>query len=133
VPHQVVVVGSACVDLAITVPKLPESDETVFASPLAILPGGKGLNQAAAVARLGGRAALLAKVGDDDWGRVLVGWLDRAGVGTGAVLRMPGVLTAAAIVAVEPEGQSAVILPASPGTALTVEDVIQHDRLLRDG
>jgi len=132
-PYQVVVVGSACVDLAVAVPKLPDSDETVFASPLTILPGGKGLNQAAAVARRGGRAALLAKVGDDEWGRLLVRWLDRKGVDTSAVLSVPGVPTAAAIVAVEPEGQSAIILPESAGTALTVEDVTRNERLLKEG
>jgi ribokinase len=132
VPHHVAVVGSACVDLAVNVPKLPDSDETVFASPLAILPGGKGLNQATAVARLGGRAALLAKVGDDKWGNFLVRWLSRAGVDTSAVLRMPGVPTAAAIVAVEPDGQSAIILPRSPGTALTAQDVARSEALLRD-
>src|SRR5262245_53921666 len=43
---DVAVVGAACVDLVVEVPRLPASDETVFASPLAVRPSGKGLNQA---------------------------------------------------------------------------------------
>jgi ribokinase len=131
VPYDVVVVGAACVDLLVNLPRLPDSDETVFAAPLAILPGGKGLNQATAVARSGGTVALLAKVGDDQWGHLLLRWLYRANVDDHAVTTVPDVATAAAIVAVEPDGRSAIILPRSPGTALTVDDITRSGALLR--
>ena len=66
----------------------------MLGSDLAVHPGGKGANQAVAAARLGARTALLARVGDDAHGRLLLGLaaggrcVDTAGVLVGG--RPPG-------------------------------------------
>jgi ribokinase len=62
------------------VERRPAPGETVLGSDLAVHPGGKGGNQAVAAARLGARTALLARVGDDAHGRLLLESQREAGV-----------------------------------------------------
>ncbi|MDI6408207.1 ribokinase [Streptomyces albus] len=69
--YDLLVVGSANADLVIGLDRRPGPGETVLGSDLEIHPGGKGANQAAAAARLGARTTLLARVGDDAYGRML--------------------------------------------------------------
>ncbi|NSC21841.1 ribokinase [Streptomyces albus subsp. chlorinus] len=69
--YDLLVVGSANADLVIGLERRPAAGETVLGSDLVIHPGGKGANQAAAAARLGARTTLLARVGDDAYGRML--------------------------------------------------------------
>jgi len=107
-PLDVVVVGVANVDLVTQVPHLPAPGETAFGSELAVLPGGKGLNQAMAVAQHGGRAALVASAGDDPWGRLLRQTLQNAGVDTSAFNLVPGGKTAGVLIHVPASGDSAV-------------------------
>src|SRR5919199_1417411 len=127
---DVVVVGAANVDLVVHVPSLPAAGETVFGTPLSVFPGGKGLNQAVAVAHLGGRAALVARIGDDAWGRFLVDSLTGAGVDVTAVTCLPGSVTGAAIVQVPPEGDSAVVVARPAGGVPAVSDIDKAADLL---
>ena len=69
---QIVIVGSINMDLVVRVARLPRAGETVHGSQLLQIPGGKGANQAVAVARLGGHAQLVGRVGDDSFGSALL-------------------------------------------------------------
>jgi ribokinase len=120
---DVAVVGAANVDLVVHVPRLPTAGQTVFAAPLRTLPGGKGLNQAIAVAHLSGTAALVARIGDDAWGQLVHDALVAARVDTTGAVRVCGSVTAAAIVQVPPDGDSAVILARTADCLPTVSDV----------
>jgi ribokinase len=77
---NVVVVGSANVDLVMRVAHLPTPGETVGGATFSQALGGKGANPAAAVATLGGHAWLVGKVGDDDHGHAVRADLERIGV-----------------------------------------------------
>jgi ribokinase len=107
---EVAVFGAANVDLIVEVPSLPGPGETVFGSELTVRPGGKGLNQAMAVARAGGHAAFAATVGNDPWGELLRNALNDAGVDISAFYLAPGETTGAALIQVPPSRDSAVIV-----------------------
>ena len=67
---SIVVVGSIGIDFVAVAARLPKIGETVLATqPLHIGPGGKGFNQAAGVARLGGEVRFATKTGRGDLGR----------------------------------------------------------------
>jgi ribokinase len=66
---RAVVVGSTNVDLVLSVTALPQPGETVLASRSRREPGGKGGNQAVALARLGADVTFVSAVGDDEAGR----------------------------------------------------------------
>ncbi|MFD9687815.1 ribokinase [Kitasatospora sp. NPDC059146] len=120
--YDVLVVGSANVDLVIGVERRPAAGETVLGSDLAVHPGGKGANQAVAAARLGARTALLARVGDDANGRLLLESQQNAGVDTEGVL-VGGAPTGVALITVDPSGDNSIVVSPGANGRLTPEDV----------
>ncbi|KAH6786515.1 pfkB-like carbohydrate kinase family protein, partial [Perilla frutescens var. hirtella] len=68
-------------------------------------PGGAPANVAIAVARLGGRAAFVGKLGDDEFGHMLAGILEENGVSTDGVNFDVGARTALAFVTLRADGE----------------------------
>ncbi|MFD8676830.1 ribokinase [Streptomyces seoulensis] len=120
--YDLLVVGSANADLVVGVERRPGAGETVLGGDLAVHPGGKGANQAVAAARLGARAALLARVGDDGHGRLLRDSLRSAGVDTAAVLT-GGAPTGVALITVDPSGDNSIVVSPGANARLTEDDV----------
>ncbi|GAQ58023.1 ribokinase [Streptomyces acidiscabies] len=120
--YDLLVVGSANADLVIGVERRPGAGETVLGSDLAVHPGGKGANQAVAAARLGARTALLARVGDDANGRLLLESQRGAGVDTVGVL-VGGAPTGVALITVDPSGDNSIVVSPGANGRLTPEDI----------
>ena len=115
------VVGSLNMDLVARCPHIPAPGETILGSDFTRSPGGKGANGATAAARLlparmGGRVAMLGAVGRDDHGAALVRNLGARGVDAERVLRLDGVPTGVALIAVADDGEnSIVVVPGANG------------------
>lgn len=120
--YDLLVVGSANADLVIDVERRPAAGETVLGGDLAVHPGGKGANQAVAAARLGADTALLARVGDDGHGRLLLDSLRAAGVDTVGVL-VGGAPTGVALITVDPSGDNSIVVSPGANARLTPADV----------
>lgn len=84
---QILVLGSVNRDLIVHAPRLPLPGETLRGQRFGSCLGGKGANQAVAVARLGGRVALAARVGRLENGAALVAQLVAEGVDVSAVVQ----------------------------------------------
>ena len=78
--RAILIVGSANADLFFRTKKLPAPGETVVASAVKRSCGGKGANQAVAVARLGGQAVMACRVGSDEHGKEIIDNFQREGV-----------------------------------------------------
>ncbi|EFL41269.1 LOW QUALITY PROTEIN: ribokinase, partial [Streptomyces griseoflavus Tu4000] len=128
--YDLLVVGSANADLVIGVERRPAAGETVLGSDLAVHPGGKGANQAVAAARLGARTALLARVGDDGHGRLLLESQRAAGVDTAGVL-VGGAPTGVALITVDPSGDNSIVVSPGANGRLTPADVRAAGDLFR--
>ncbi|MGV9989871.1 ribokinase [Streptomyces sp. NPDC003374] len=128
--YDLLVVGSANADLVVGVERRPGAGETVLGSDLAVHPGGKGANQAVAAARLGARTALLARVGDDAHGRLLLDSLRAAGVDTAGVA-VGGAPTGVALITVDPSGDNSIVVSPGANARLTPHDVRAAAGLLR--
>jgi ribokinase len=74
--------GSINVDLIIPVPRLPQPGETVLGGDYALLPGGKGANQALAARRAGSEVILAGAIGPDAFAGIALDLLRRGGVDT---------------------------------------------------
>src|SRR5690348_5925967 len=96
-PLRLSVVGAVNVDLTARVRRAPGPGETVADGELSRGPGGKGANQAVAVARLGASVALIGAVGDDADGRLSRDALTAAGVDVAQVLTV-GAATGTALI-----------------------------------
>jgi|SRR5438132_768733 len=101
----VVVVGSVNADLVVRVPRLPGPGETVLDGTFHRGGGGKGANQAAVAARLGARALLVGRVGDDDLGRGARAELEALGVDM-SFLGVGGEPTGVALILVDVAGEN---------------------------
>lgn len=117
---QLIVVGSANVDVTVAVPRHPRPGETVLGGDSTVSPGGKGANTAVAAARAGADVALLGAVGSDAYGELLLGALAAAGVDTSLVRRIDGP-SGAAYITVTPDGENAIVV--SPGANAQVRGV----------
>ncbi|MCL4426132.1 MAG: PfkB family carbohydrate kinase, partial [Firmicutes bacterium] len=84
---SVLVVGSLNMDLVAQVKEPLVMGRTVTAEGFAMVPGGKGANQAVAAARLGARVSLVGRVGTDAFGRTLLQSVGEAGVKSEGILQ----------------------------------------------
>ena len=111
---DVVVVGSANVDVSARVLHLPSPGETVLATSLVRSPGGKGANQAVAAARAGGAlVAFIGAVGADPEGEWLSARLAADGVDT-AMLARSGDPTGQALISVAANGENVIVVAPAP-------------------
>ncbi|NGO67353.1 ribokinase [Streptomyces boncukensis] len=127
--YDLLVVGSANADLVVHVDQRPAAGETVLGSDLAIHPGGKGANQAAAAARLGARTTLLARVGNDAYGRMLSQAQRAAGADTTGLLEGEDAPTGVALITVDAAGDNSIVVSSGANARLTPEDVTEARRL----
>ncbi len=100
-PFDILVVGGANTDYMVRGPKLPGPGDAVEGEDFHTAPGGKGLNQAAAAARLGAHTALVACVGNDDRGDEAVSRLYAEGVATRFIARDAEARTGVVLVQVD--------------------------------
>jgi ribokinase len=104
-------------------PRLPRAGETVVGTRHFIGPGGKGANQAVAVARLGGKVGLVAVVGADELGESMREGLGGEGVDVSAVGVYPGASTGIAVITVDSAAENTIVV--SPGAnQLLTPDVV---------
>ena len=82
---------------------------------MAAHPGGAPANFLAAIARLGGRTALLSKVGADAFGTMLTGTLCEVGVDTRGVVVAEDAFTTLAFVTLDARGERSFSFARKPG------------------
>lgn len=133
---RALVVGSLVADLVFHVPRRPAPGEVVLATRHERHLGGKGFNQAVALARLGAEVTLVGAVGDDRTGGEFVAALLEEGVDGRRVARLPGVQTAVAVPLVTPDGDVAFVQHPGANALLAPEhldDLPDADVLLLQG
>ena len=111
----IVVVGSVTMDLVTRTPQIPRVGQTLIGTGFHTTPGGKGANQAVAAARLEYPVAMVAKVGDDNYGPALLKNLAEAGVQTDAMEQVAGSSGIAAIFLADSSENSIVVVPGANG------------------
>lgn len=107
-------VGDIDMDLIVSVPRLPGTDEKVHGRRVAMTPGGMVANVAVGLARLGAAARMLGAVGDDAAGAEAVAALRADGVDVAHVVRVPGAPTFLCVILVEPSGEKSLVRLESP-------------------
>jgi ribokinase len=128
--RPIVVIGSINMDLVTRVPRLPRAGETVLGTSFAVIPGGKGANQAVAAARLGADVYLIGRVGQDDFGRQLLAGLRANGVHADPVVSTPGVPSGCAAIAVDDTGQNSIAVVPGANGLLSPADVDAAEELI---
>ncbi len=129
---KVLVIGSINCDYVINVPKMPETGETLLCGGYELAPGGKGANQAYALAKLGGKVAMLGAVGDDGPGEKLLGNLRAVGVDVSEIMTLPGESTGTAFIFVDSAGSNSILVSQGANLRVNEEYIKKHDRRFRE-
>lgn len=119
---DVVVVGGANTDFLVQGARLPAPEHIVEGDEFQEAAGGKGANQAVAAARLGARVALVACVGADARGDMLLSRVAAEGVDTSLVQREPGTPTGAAVVMVDARGTKMAMFAPGANRLLRIDE-----------
>ena len=113
----IVVVGSINMDLVARAARIPVTGETVQGEEFRTHPGGKGANQAVAVARLGYPVSMIGKLGTDAFGAELRDHLQKSGIDVSAV-GTSETSSGVAVIIVSPSGDNVIVV--TPGANATV-------------
>ncbi len=116
------VVGSINMDMTVKAERIPLKGETLKGWDLQYIPGGKGANQAVAMAMLGAEVEMFGCVGDDAAGESLVKNLWDTGVETGHIKVVPGVPTGLAMITVG-ENDNTIIVVAGTNDHVDIDYV----------
>src|SRR5580698_9854982 len=111
----IVVVGSINLDLVVGADHIPQVGETIIGNSYDTFYGGKGANQAVAVAKLGYPLAMVGNVGNDGFGTQLRNGLEDAGVDTTYVNTVEGAPGVALITTGRGGENNIVVVPGANG------------------
>jgi ribokinase len=120
---KIVVVGSSNMDLVVRSPRIPVPGETILGGDFLMVPGGKGANQAVAVARLGAHAVFVARLGDDVFGRKSLDNFRSIGVDVRHVTLTANAPSGVALITVDAAGNNAIVVAPGANAKLSPEDV----------
>jgi ribokinase len=127
---SILVFGSINIDLVATTPRLPIAGETLLGHNFFQVPGGKGANQAVALARLGIPTQMVGRVGADSFGAELINNLQNSGVQTNNIVVDETVSSGVAIIAVDDKGENQIIVIPGANGRVNQEDVVRLSHLL---
>lgn len=125
----IVVVGSINMDLVAGSPRIPAPGETVMGRDFCTFSGGKGANQAVAVAKVGWPVHLVGKVGRDSFGRDLRASLEQAGVNVSAVDVTEGE-SGVALIVTDDHGQNSIVVAPGANNLVSPENIQKNRDLI---
>lgn len=129
---KIVVVGSSNTDMTIKVDHLPLPGETIIGHDFMTNQGGKGANQAVAVARLGGDTVFVARLGDDSFGAETLHHLKAEGMDTTYVKLTPGASSGVALIPVDAKGENNIIVASGANALLSVADIKEAEAEIKN-
>jgi ribokinase len=132
-PHKnVTIVGSYCVGLFFKGDELPAKGETVIGNEFYEGGGGKGSNQAVAVAMFEGQAQFIGCVGFDKYGQDALGMYKRLGVDFSAVRVDPTIHTGVGTILIDKHGHNSISVVLGANARLSTKDIDDSAEMLRN-
>lgn len=128
-PH-IVVIGSMNMDIVVKAQRFPAGGETILGDEIHFVPGGKGANQAIALARLGAQVTMVGAVGLDPFGRTLLDAMADNGVNSHYIKQTEEAATGTASITLTPDENNIVVVPGA-NAKLSASDVDQVESLIQ--
>lgn len=127
----IVVVGSVNLDLVAVTERIPAVGETLIGTDFQMHPGGKGANQAVAVARLGYPVRMIGRIGSDAFGMQLTTHLENAGVDIAGVASSEGA-SGVAVIVVSAMGENSIVVAPGANAKVTPQDIAKNLPIIRE-
>ena len=128
---DVVAIASWNADLTSQVQRPPLRGETLMGHGFTVGPGGKGSNAAVAAARQGARVAIVARTGQDDFGRMALDLWHGEGIDTQAVVQVADQSSGVAQILVYPDGDNSIVVSPGANAGLDAGQVRQAEAALK--
>ena len=128
--QKILVIGSLNTDRVLRTGHLPLPGETVIGGTFFMNPGGKGANQAVAVARLGGRVTFVCKTGSDIFGHQACQIFMEEGIDASFVFSDTKNPSGVALITVDDRAENCIVVAPGANAHLTVEDLHRSVRAI---
>ena len=124
---EISVLGIFVADISFSGNKIPLVGETILGDSYNIGPGGKGCNQAIAIARLGGKVSFISKIGKDAYGDLALKTLKENKINSSTILQSDDLQTGVAGIMLNiKNGENAInVITGAPST-LSIAEVDNH-------
>lgn len=127
--NKIIVIGSSNTDMVVKSSVLPKPGETILGGTFLLNAGGKGANQAVAAARLGGDVMLVAKVGDDIFGKQSIDGFKKEKINTDFVFVDEVTPSGTALIMVNEEGENCIVVAPGANAQLLPADIAQVENI----
>jgi len=127
------ILGIYAADLVFFADSIPVKGETILGKDFVIGPGGKGSNQAVAVAKAGGNAKFISKIGDDQFGKMAIKIYEDAGVDYSNVIQTKEHDTGTAGIFVNKvTGENAITVVPGAAGKITKQDIDNSSQTIKE-
>ena len=118
------VLGIFVADISFSGPKIPAVGETILGNKYNVGPGGKGCNQAIAIARLGAKVNFISKIGKDSYGELAFNTLKKNSISTKSLIQDENLQTGVAGILVDNKsGKNAINVIVGAPSTLKIDEV----------
>lgn len=124
---KIIVIGSSNTDMVVKSDRLPLPGETILGGEFIMTAGGKGANQAVAIAKMNGDLTFVAKVGKDVFGEQAIQNYSKLGINTDYIFR-DDVSSGIALIMVDEHAENCISVASGANGKLSKEDI----NLVRD-
>ena len=130
---EITVLGIFVADISFSGPKIPSIGETILGKKYNVGPGGKGCNQAIAIARLGGNTNFISKIGKDAYGELALKTLKKNKIPTENIIQDSSQQTGVAGILVDQNtGKNAINVIVGAPNSLTINEIEKKINLIRN-
>ncbi|MGM0903519.1 MAG: ribokinase [Bacillota bacterium] len=120
---SITVVGSINLDVVALTDRYPERGQTIFGKKINYFSGGKGANQATAVAKLGKSVRLIGSVGNDIYGKNLITSLQENKVDTTFIKKSNSLATGTSIITIDQTAENTMLVLKGANDDLLIHDI----------
>lgn len=128
--NNILIIGSTNTDMMVKTKRFPKDGETVLGGDFLMTPGGKGANQAVAAARLGAQVTLIAKVGNDIFGKQTIENLKKEKVDISQIKTDTSHSSGIALITVNEKGENNIVVASGANMALQPSDLEDIDKYI---
>ncbi len=126
------VLGIFVADISFSGPKIPAVGETILGNKYNVGPGGKGCNQAIAIARLGGKVNFISKIGKDSYGELALNTLKKNNINIENIIQDEKLQTGVAGILVDQNsGKNAINVIVGAPSSLKVSEIEKQINLIK--
>ena len=126
------VLGIFVADISFSGPKIPSVGETILGNKYNVGPGGKGCNQAIAIARLGGKVNFISKIGKDSYGELALNTLKKNNINIENIVQDEKLQTGVAGILVDQNsGKNAINVIVGAPSTLKIDEIDKQINLIK--